>query len=257
MKMNFKHILPFYKKYVQVMSRLSALEMAFDFSLRSPIYIDEEDQGFNGQQHRKKIFLELLDRFDFCAILETGTFMGNTTGYMRQRAKCPILTCETSSMFQAVAMSRLKNMTGIEFVLADSRKFLKDKLSAPPLKNSPQSIFFYLDAHWHDDLPLKNEIEIITSFVQNAVIMIDDFEVPADDEYAYDNYGKGKKLDLKTFQTLFNKFDLAPFWPCLQGKDETGGKRGCVLLGHGQAVCKKLQSLKTIAQFGILNRNPN
>jgi len=255
--MNFKYILPFYKKYVQVMSRLSALEMAFDFSLRSPIYIDEEDQGFNGQQHRKKIFLELLDRFDFCAILETGTFMGNTTGYMRQRAKCPILTCETSSMFQAVAMSRLKNMTGIEFVLADSRKFLKDKLSAPPLKNSPHSIFFYLDAHWHDDLPLKNEIEIITSSVQNAVIMIDDFEVPADDEYGYDNYGKGKKLDLKTFQTLFNKFDLAPFWPCLQGKDETGGKRGCVLLGHGQAVCKKLQSLKTIAQFGILNRNPN
>jgi len=245
--MNFKYILPFYKKYVQVMSRLSALEMAFDYALRSPVYLDEEAHAFNGQQHRKKIFVELLERFDFCTILETGTFMGNTTGYMRQRAKCPIMTCETSKMFQAVAMSRLKNMSGIEFVLGDSREFLINKLSNPPLKNSRQTIFFYLDAHWHDDLPLKSEIEIITNLVPNAVIMIDDFEVPADDGYGYDNYGKGKKLDYETFKILFRKKNLASFWPCLPAIDETGGKRGCVLLGHGQGVCKILQSLKTIS----------
>ena len=51
-----KKFIPFYSKYVKVMSRISALEMALDYALRSPEYIDEEAYAFNGQHHRKRIF---------------------------------------------------------------------------------------------------------------------------------------------------------------------------------------------------------
>jgi hypothetical protein len=46
------------------------------------------------------------------------------------------------------------------------------------LRDSP--LFFYLDAHWNEDLPLAEEIDLIFSRSPCAVVMIDDFEVPGD-----------------------------------------------------------------------------
>jgi len=241
-----KKFIPFYSSYVKAMSRVSALEMAFDYALRNPEYIDEEAYAFNGQHHRKRIFQDLIEAFDFRAILETGTFMGNTTGYMRKRVNCPVSTCEASSMFQSVAMSRLKKMSGIDFVLADSRKFLHDKLSAEPIKNSTGPIFFYLDAHWHDDLPLADEIRIIGANVTECVVMIDDFEVPGDKDYSYDNYGKGKSLDMKIFHKIFFQAGMEVFFPSLSGSQETGGKRGCVVLCKGARILEDMEKIRSL-----------
>ena len=36
---------------------------------------------------------------------------------------------------------------------------------------------FYLDAHWLEHLPLREEVELITANFPRAVIVIDDFEV--------------------------------------------------------------------------------
>ena len=58
------------------------------------------------------------------------------------------------------------------------------------------TVFFYLDAHWNDDLPLADEIDIIFSRCPWAVVMIDDFEVPSDPGYQFDDYGPGKALVL-------------------------------------------------------------
>jgi hypothetical protein len=244
-----KKLIPFYDKYVKAMSRVSALEMAFDYVLRKPEYIDESDLAFNGQQHRKKIFCDLLEKFNFQAILETGTFMGNTTGYMRQRASCPIATCESSSMFQAVAMSRLKKMNGIEFVLGDSREFLRDKLSAGAFKGTAGPLFFYLDAHWHDDLPLGSEIEIIGENVGECVVMVDDFQVPGDGNYSYDDYGKGKSLDMFTFNKSFSKAGMKVYFPTLSGAQETGGKRGCVVLCKGEQILKGMEYIQSVSSY--------
>jgi hypothetical protein len=241
-----KKFIPFYSNYVKAMSRISALEMAVDYVLRSPEYIDEEAYAFNGQNHRKRIFQDLVEAFDFCAILETGTFMGNTTGYIRKRVNCPVSTCEASSMFQSVAMSRLKKLNGIDFVLADSRKFLNEKLASEPVKNSTGPIFFYLDAHWHDDLPLADEIRIIAANVSECVVMIDDFEVPGDKDYSYDNYGKGKSLDIKTFQEQFLQAGMEVFFPSLSGAQETGGKRGCVILCKGDRLLRDMDKIRSL-----------
>lgn len=55
-------------------------------------------------------------------------------------------------------------------------------------------LFAYLDAHWGEDLPLAEKLEIVFSWDSDAIVMIDDFQVPDDPGYAYDDYGPGKAL---------------------------------------------------------------
>jgi hypothetical protein len=246
--MNIKYLIPFYKNYVRAMSRLSAIESAFDYVLRYPEYIDENNLAFNGQHHRQLIFCEIEKAFELGAVYETGTYMGNTTGYIRKRVKCSVHTCEASHMFQAVAMSRLRKFDGIDFFLGDSRKFLSKKIESNS-KDQNGIKFFYLDAHWHNDLPLEEEIQIIAEKSGPCVIMIDDFCVPGDMDYGYDDYGKGKCLDLQTFKKSFLRAKMDVFFPSLSGREETGGKRGCVVLGHGDGVLETLEGITSLKKF--------
>ena len=55
-------------------------------------------------------------------------------------------------------------------------------------------MFVYLDAHWNDDLPLVEELQIVSAGWPRAVIMIDDFQVPGDAGYGYDDWGPGRAL---------------------------------------------------------------
>jgi hypothetical protein len=83
---------------------------------------------------------------------------------------------------------RLQNIPNITFEHDDSRSFLK-KLANTKL--SMKIVFIYLDSHWYDDLPLREEIEIICNGWRHFVLMVDDFQVPGDSEYGYDEYVMG------------------------------------------------------------------
>ena len=245
--MNLKWYLPFYKKYVAAMSRVSALEMVFALMLESPRFIPSDKTGFNAQMHRKKIFLDLMAAFNPEIIVETGTFIGDTTGYMRTVTKARIFTCEANRTFQTLAKSRLSDLSGINFTLGDSRQFLRT-LFASELSPAGISkpVFFYLDAHWHEDLPLNDEIKIIGENLKEFVILVDDFEVPGDPGYGWDNYGKNKALDLATFNGCFQQSNLVPFFPSLPAAQETGVRRGCVVLVPQGRMSDKVRELKSL-----------
>jgi hypothetical protein len=72
--------------------------------------------------------------------------------------------------------------------------------------------FFYLDAHWYDHLPLLDEMTLILERMSNSVIMVDDFQVPDDPGYCYDDYGEGQVLDLRYLLPLAH-YDFAIFFP--------------------------------------------
>ena len=55
--------------------------------------------------------------------------------------------------------------------------------------------FIYLDAHWNDDLPLPEEIDIIAKDLRNFFIFVDDFQQP-DAGYGFDRYENGNELTL-------------------------------------------------------------
>jgi len=230
-------------------SRLSNLETAFDYLVVNPEYLDSDDVGFNGQKYRKNFFRALLSKFSFEAIVETGTYYGNTTGYMAKTANVPVYTVELNSRYHVIAKVRLKVFDNITFELGDSRLFLK-KLASTGL--SIKNTFFYLDAHWYEDLPLEEEIEIICNNWSKFVIMIDDFKVPGDNGYGYDNYGESKSLELKTFSNIFSQYDLIPFFPAVSAEKETGNRRGCVILVKNEDDNrKKLNSIKLLSTKNV------
>ena len=107
-----------------------------------------------------------------------------------------------------------------------SRAFLTAVLPTLPT-NRP--VLYYLDAHWHDDLPLAEEIRCILGYSLYSVIMIDDFRVPWDAGYGFDYYGPDKSLDLGLLSFLAGT-PARIFFPTLRADEETGGKRGtCVI----------------------------
>lgn len=242
-----KRLLPFYRNYEAALTRISALEMAFTIMLGSPRYVTSPAAGFNGQAHRKRMFQDIMQACAPGAIVETGTFVGDTTGYMSEITAVPIHTCEANPTFQSLAKSRLREQARIVFHAGDSRSCLR-RLLANELaaQRETDPIFFYLDAHWHHDLPLAEEIELIAANVARFVVMIDDFQVPGDAGYGYDNYGPKKALDLATFGTIFRRLDLTPFFPSLPAAQETGGRRGSIVLTRTGPLAETLRALPSL-----------
>jgi hypothetical protein len=180
--------------------------------------------AFNGQCFRQLIVTELLSRCEFSAIVETGTFRGTTTLFFVKNTFLPVFTVEFDATSFAFARHRLRKHSRVVIQRDDSRSFLKHLPIA-----ADASVFFYLDAHWNADLPLEEEVNYIAAAYEKFVLMIDDFEVPGDPGYAFDDYGRGKQLSLRDFPFHKNA-RLECYFPRCPSQLESGAKRGCVVL---------------------------
>ena len=239
------------ERYADVKKRLDNLELAVrcleaavDGFIVTPRYVSGEEASFNGQVQRKRIFADLISAISFDTIVETGTWLGNTTGYMAEQSRRPVYSCEVNRRFHALAKLRLADLKGIHLEPGDSRKLLQ-KLAASG-EVGQKRVFFYLDAHWYDDLPLAEEIEIIATRWSGYVIMIDDFKVPDDPGYTYDDYGNGKTLELGLIQAAISKHNLSVFYPAAPASEETGARRGCVVLAPKGELAEKLAQVKSL-----------
>jgi predicted O-methyltransferase YrrM len=185
---------------------------------------------FNGQERRQALFGQLLEQLKIAAIVETGTYRGTTTAYMAQ-AGLPLFSCEMNFRYFHYSSLRLAGIPNIRLARADSRRFLRELFDENTLPPGPA--LFYLDAHWEHELPLWEEIDLIFSRHPAPVIMVDDFRVPADSGFAYDDYGKGKCLSVSN---LREAVAVRPrmFFPNHASASETGLRRGCVVLAQGE-----------------------
>lgn len=190
-----------------------------------PERLDSWGGPFNGQCFRQLIFLDLVRACCFDAIVETGTFRGSTTLFLSLNSNgTAVYSSEINPRFFQIARRRLRKLANLHLYNLDSRTFLSE-LRLP----RESRIFFYLDAHWHNDLPLADETEFIIRNFDTFAIMIDDFEVPGNSGYAFDDYGVGKCLSLRDFP--FHKDDrLCTYFPSRPASQESGIRRGCVVL---------------------------
>ncbi|MCS6813712.1 MAG: hypothetical protein NZ772_09120, partial [Cyanobacteria bacterium] len=147
--------------------RLSILETLVDTLIESPVYRASDAAGFNGQLGRKQLFQSIVTTCGIEAIVETGTWIGNTTGYMAETTQLPVYSSEVNPRFYRIAQQRLAAFANIHLAQLDSRQFLH-QVSTLNLVN--QCVFFYLDSHWYNDLPLREEIVLIASRWQRFVI---------------------------------------------------------------------------------------
>jgi hypothetical protein len=177
--------------------------------------------------------------------VETGTFRGTTTEFLLRESGVTVYTVEAAAHYYHFARLRFRGWRNLCLELGDSRAFLEKLARDPAVPKS--NVFFYLDSHWEDDLPLHREIELITGFWRGVVIMVDDFQVPGDAGYGYDTYGSGIRLCLEHLQPL-SPLGLTPFFPALPSEQETGRKRGCVVLADGIAA-ERLEHVQSLKRF--------
>ena len=215
---------------------------------------------FNGQTARQALFVDLIANTRPYAIVETGTFLGATTELM-SRTGLPVFTIELHPRNYGFARARFWRKRNVKLFHEDSRTALLRLFDGPLHSLSSLTVFFYLDAHWNDDLPLAEEIDIIFGRCPLAVVMIDDFEVPSDAGYGYDDYGRGKALVSGYIQPAISAHDLQAFYPstpsaadypstpmAAAGLAEPGRlRRGCVVLvkqAHHGAVLVSMPLLR-------------
>jgi predicted O-methyltransferase YrrM len=202
---------------------------------------------FNGQSNRIRIFNAIVACIRPIAIIETGTYLGTTTEFMAATG-LPVYTIEGNPRNYGFARARLWRKPNVRLYHGDSRIELRKLLDGPLKSLTGTSLFFYLDAHWNDDLPLADEIAIIFGRSSNAVVMIDDFEVPGDPGFGYDDYGPEKALNAKYVAPLAETHDLAIFYPSVPSQEETGRRRGCAVL------CKSVSLGGTMQGIPLLRR---
>ncbi|HEV2398993.1 MAG TPA: hypothetical protein VGS27_18755 [Candidatus Sulfotelmatobacter sp.] len=198
---------------------------------------------FNGQVKRMEIFRAIVDVCKISMVVETGTCRGATTEFMARNFSGQIYSCEVNRRYFEYAKRRLAEWASVEVKLADSRQFLKQLFELPSLRD--QALFFYLDAHWDKDLPLLGEISLILNSQIPAVAMIDDFEVPFDQGYGYDTYGRGKKLCLQMLNCFRDQMEYA-YFPALPAVKESGPRRGCLVFATSAALDQRLQTLTSL-----------
>jgi hypothetical protein len=220
--------------------RIGALETVVENLLASPVYELDSAHAFNGQTGRQRLFAEITERVTFECIIETGTFIGNTAGWMNQTTgRLPVYSCEINRHFHLLARKRLGDQKDVRLELGDSVSFLNRLVVSRPWL---QPVFFYLDAHWYESLPLAAELRVIARHWQDFVVMVDDFEVPWDNGYGFDDYGFKRSLTFACFGKLFRELDLVAYSPTLPASQETGARSGCVVLANeGSSAARQLE----------------
>jgi hypothetical protein len=179
---------------------------------------------FNGQQARQAVVRELYRAIRFSTTVETGSFRGHSTEFMAALSGNRVLSVESNQRFLVFARRQCAAYPNVQFQLADSRSFLKARLA-----DLEGPVFFYLDAHWYADLPLAEEVALISKSGIDAVVMVDDFQVPGDPGYTFDDFGPGKRLAAE----LLDDSDVAGwgwFYPSVPSREETGLRRGSIVL---------------------------
>jgi hypothetical protein len=202
---------------------------------------------FNGQEFRQRLFTELCFRVPFVGIIETGTYRGTTTAYLHRATRLPIHSFELDPRNYGFARAHLWFLPDVHLYCCDSRAGLV-YLAATPKAFPSGPVFFYLDAHGFGDLPLADEIELALGHWPEAVVMIDDFAVPDEPGYGFDDYGPGKALTL----TYLRESALPPsavWFPKCGSTTETGFRRGCVVLTRASELIRRIDTMKTLRRW--------
>lgn len=195
----------------------------------------------NASTARLEAARQIFYKCAILSIIETGTFRGTTTEWFAQLG-VPVMSIESHAPTFEFASRRLKRFANVSVLPGSSTAVLPDCLRSVD-RSSPTMI--YLDAHWEGHLPLAEELEVICRSLDRFVIIVDDFEVPGDTGYSFDNYGPGNAEYLNRSAGQ----DLERFYPSVPSNEETGTRRGWIVL------TKDSEFIKTLSTVSLLRRS--
>jgi hypothetical protein len=200
---------------------------------------------FNGQAHRQAILGSVMHSYPFDLVIETGTYRGTTTEHLRKLTSAPIITIEVSKRNYEYARKRLSALPDVRLIHGDSPSEIR-RVAAWPTHDRQAKVFAYLDAHWGLNLPTRWELLELLSGWDSVCAVVDDFKVPSDPGYGYDDYGPGLALDVALLSGLPLE-GVSLFFPRVPSDEETGHRRGWVVLGRGQELVDQLSRTDGLA----------
>jgi hypothetical protein len=168
----------------------------------------------------------MLNGFGFDGFVETGSFLGETCLLVLQQTDLPVWSCEVHEDHAAMAKRALREFASrVTLTREDSRPFLEAVFRAHPGRR----FLFYLDAHWWEDIPLRDELRLILNQARSFVIVIDDFRVPHDPGFGFDTYGECA-LEMEWIAPALEGHRVDVWYPSYAARSETGFRRGMVIL---------------------------
>jgi hypothetical protein len=206
---------------------------------------------FNGMRQRTAAVAAMFAAIPFGTVIETGTYRALTTRHLATLTRAPIATIEVNPTYYRYSQGRLGKLPQVHQFLGKSPAVL-EQLRVDQAAWHDEPVFFYLDAHWLHDLPLLDELAAIRRGWTRFAALIDDFRVDGDDGYFYDDYGPAKALVLPLFARNPGLDDLNVFWPTARAADETGARRGWVVLASPGDVSDALAKLPHLRSAGAL-----
>ena len=177
------------------------------------------EDSFNGDTYIFEKFKELVKTYSINAIVETGTYHGQTTDALASIVK-KVYTIEINGQYQQIAKSRCANKNNIDFISGSSNEIFPNLL-----KTLDNNTLFFLDAHWNSYCPLWDEIRLIGEAQLKPIIVVHDFKVPEHPEFGYDHWN-GKDLSYVNVKSAIDKVYGEGGYQHFTNTEASGAKRG-------------------------------
>ncbi len=162
------------------------------------------ESAFHGDPNYQNIVPLLLNEYKATAFVETGTYLGHSSEFIAlQFPGLPHFTTEINDTFFDLAKQRLAPYPHVKLFKKHTLDFLKQDLIHLDLGERP---VFFIDAHWEQDWPLIEELTFIKEHYPNAILVVDDMQVPGQPQFPYDNYGGDKVCDLPHIAPVLQDF---------------------------------------------------
>lgn len=200
--------------------------------------------AMNGQTARLEMVRALLHSMQPVRIIETGTYHGTTTEWFAGFG-VPVLSIEANQRAFRFAARRLARFTNVRVVRGDSVAELAK------LRPEGAPVFCYLDAHWEAHLPLRDELRMLVERFPRAVVLIDDFAVPDDAGYAFDDYGPGAALTIDYLKGSSLPASARLFLPTVPSTEETGHRRGAAVVAWDPQLAELLAGMRGLRPWPL------
>jgi hypothetical protein len=83
--------------------------------------------------------------------------------------------------------------------------------------------------------------------------MVDDFQVPFDKAYGYDDYGPCRTLTAELIAPIVAAHSLQVLYPSIPSAEETGARRGCVVIANNSVALGSLPLLRRLGEVKEIN----
>lgn len=173
--------------------------------MSAPVLMPFQDLPFNGDSFVCKEFLKLKEKYQLNVAVETGSCLYSTSKWLGENFQ-NVHTIELSEEYSKHGIHKVSGMLNVHTYLGDSVQKLQ--LLTDVLTKDDKALFF-LDAHWGQNCPLLQELDVLTKVKTDLppIIAIHDFYT-GDDKLGWDEYN-GQRFDYQWIEPKVKALELA------------------------------------------------